>query len=62
MDEIDTLPLPQKLEKLLRMVAMGRLDAAVKLAEVLTELLGETVVSPEAAYAPVFTVETPKAD
>lgn len=39
MNEIDELPLPEKLEKLLRMIVMGRMDAAVKLAEVLaTEL------------------------
>jgi hypothetical protein len=39
MDDIDELALPAKLEKLLRMVVMGRTDAAIKLAEVLTALL-----------------------
>jgi len=39
MNEIDDLPLPEKLEKLLRMVVMGRTDAAVKLAEVLANEL-----------------------
>jgi hypothetical protein len=45
MDDIDELPLPAKLEKLLRMVVMGRTDAAIKLAEVLAALLApaETV-------------------
>lgn len=52
MNEIDELPLAEKLEKLLRMVANGRIDAAVKLAEVLAEALPQReVISPEAAYS-----------
>lgn len=39
MDDIDNLPLDEKLVKLLRMIANGRADAAIKLAEVLHDYL-----------------------
>jgi flagellar motor component MotA len=35
MNSIDELERPEKIEKLLRLVVMGRVDAAIKLAELL---------------------------
>lgn len=55
MNSIDELPRKEKLEKLCRLTCNGRIDAAIKLAEVLEEIF---VQLEQPAFVPV--IEKPK--
>lgn len=49
MNSIDEMDRPEKLEKLFRMMANGRIDAALKLAQILEEELQKLEPKPKKA-------------